>query len=191
LLVLVTSADVAIALASGEPRQIAMTQKTSRPHNSPCADQSKSLADLKESFKAGEIPSPAEITGSWVAVGFFGAAHNHGKEIADVDCAGLRRDGTNTFEEAMLIDGYSVEPHLIGASEVAKLRLTRDNRDGLTFPIDFGGDANPAFRCRLTTRKTLACLIDVYDEGSEFKKMPATPSQLCHATPNDGYCSPR
>ena len=51
--------------------------------------------------------------------------------------------------------------------------------DAVTLTIfDFGGDASPVYRCRLTVRKTLACLIDVYGQGVEYKKLPVLQNQI-------------
>ncbi len=61
-----------------------------------------------------------------------------------------------------------------------------DIRDGaLTFPFDFGGDSHPVFRCRLTKRDTLACLIDVYRQGIEFKRMKVSPELVWNKNPFD------
>jgi hypothetical protein len=139
------------------------------PQNAPCPDQAKSLTELKESFNRGRVPSPPETTGSWVAIGFFGDYY-HG-----LNCTGLRRG--DKFEQVMLANRYSIEMHVIGTFDQIRT-LEPDRGNSLSFPFDFGGDAAPVYRCRLTGRKTLACLIDVYREGVEFKKMSATGDQI-------------
>ena len=148
-----------------------------------CDNQARSLAELKRSFAGAKMPSTPELSGSWVAIGSFGAAYNHGREIASVECAGLRRD--KTLEKVMLIKGNSVEPRFIGAPMQMRT-LTPDGRGSLEFPIDFGGDEDPRFRCRLTATGTLACLVDVYDEGVEFKRNSVSQQELCRS--RDGYC---
>jgi hypothetical protein len=55
-----------------------------------------------------------------------------------------------------------------------------DPARSLRFFFDLGGDSHPVFRCRLTTRDTLACLIDVYREAVEFKRMSVRPDQMDH-----------
>ena len=150
-----------------------------------CDNQARSLAELKRSFAGARMPSVAELSGSWVAIGFFGAAYNHGREIASVECAGLRRG--KTLEQVMLIKGNFVEARFIGV-EMQMRTLTPDGRGSLEFPIDFGGDANPRYRCRLTATGTLACLVDVYDEGVEFTRNSVSQEQLCHS--RDGQCVP-
>ena len=150
-----------------------------------CDNQARSLAELKRSFAGARMPSIAELSGSWVAIGNFGAAYNHGREIASVECAGLRRG--KTLEQVMLINGNFVEPRFVGAPMQMRT-LTPDGRGSLEFPIDFGGDADPRFRCRLTATGTLACLVDVYDEGVEFKRNSVLQEQLCRS--RDGYCIP-
>jgi len=106
-----------------------------------------------------------------VAIGFFGDYNN------DVNCTGLKRG--NKFEEVMLATGHSVEMHVIGTTNPNQTRtLEPDHAGSVTFPVDFGGDAGPVYRCRLTTRNTLACLIDVYREGVEFKKMSVNADEI-------------
>jgi hypothetical protein len=151
-----------------------------------CDNQARSLAELKRSFTVAKMPSPTDLSGTWVAIGIFGAAHSHGREIASVECAGLRRG--KTLEQVMLINGNSVDPRFIGAPPMTMRALTPDGRGSLEFPIDFGGDANPRYRCRLTATGTLACLVDVYDEGVEFKRNSVSQEQLCQPSPRDGYC---
>ena len=166
---------------------VASTTLFGQPQTGPksgCDNQARSLAELKRSFAGARMPSIAELSGSWVAIGFFGAAHSHGMEIASVECAGLRRG--KTLEQVMLITGNSVDPRFIGAWSMPRA-LTPDGRGSLEFPIDFGGDANPSYRCRLTATGTLACLVDVYDEGVEFKRNSVSQEQLCRPL-RDGYC---
>jgi hypothetical protein len=160
-------------------------QQPQKGPKSGCDNQATSLAELKRSFAGARMPSVAELSGSWVSIGNFGAAYNHGREIASVECAGLRRG--KTLEQVMLIKGNSVEPRFIGAPMQMRT-LTPDGRGSLGFPIDFGGDANPSYRCRLTATGTLACLVDVYDEGVEFKKDSVSQQQLCRS--RVGYCVP-
>jgi hypothetical protein len=152
---------------------------------SPCADQSKSRSELARSFDKGRIPSPSEITGSWVSIGNFGQAVIKGKERVDLDCSGLKRE--NTFEEVLVMKAYVVEPYVIGTPYPEPTTLDRDKAGSLSFLHEFGGDASPVYRCRLTQRGTLACLIDVYRAGSEFKKMQVTRNQLCQKN-SEGYC---
>jgi hypothetical protein len=131
-------------------------------HRSPCSDQPKSLTELTDAFNRGNVPSASEATGSWVSIGSFGQNNN------DLNYTGLRRG--NKFEEVILATGYSVEMHAIGAHDQTR-RMEPDHAGSVIFPVDFGGDASPVYRCRVTTRDTLACLIDVYRQGVEFKKM--------------------
>jgi len=89
----------------------------------------------------------------------------------------------------MLIKGNSVDPRFIGTPPMPLRGLTPDGRGSLEFAIDFGGDADPRYRCRLTATGTLACLVDVYDEGVEFKRNSVSQEQLCRPS-RDGYCGP-
>lgn len=115
------------------------------------------------------------MTGTWVAIGMFGDARSHGKEYILLNCSGITRD--EIFEQVMIAEGYSVEPHFVG-SDTDKRLMKRDPTRSLSFPVDFGGDANPVFRCRLTWRRTLLCLTDVYLEGNEFKQMVVPRNRL-------------
>jgi hypothetical protein len=139
------------------------------PQNSPCADQPKTLTELRDAFNRGQVPSASVTTGSWVAIGMFGDYNN------DLNCVGLKRD--NTFVEVMLARGDSIEMHAIGATDQTRT-LEPDQAGSVTFPVDFGGDAGPVYRCRVTTPDTLACLIDVYRQGVEFKKMSVNADEI-------------
>ena len=46
--------------------------KNAVPQTSPCADQPRSMKELMAAFDKGRIPSPLEMTGSWVAIGYVG-----------------------------------------------------------------------------------------------------------------------
>jgi TonB family protein len=155
---------VNFTLPSGATDQRTSDELTTNsvPQRSPCADQPRSLAELTDAFNRGSVPSASEATGSWVSIGFFGQNNN------DLNCTGLMRG--KKFEEVLLATGYSVEIHAIGATDQTRT-LEPDQAGSVTFPVDLGGDAGPVYRCRVTTRNTLACLIDVYRQGVEFKKM--------------------
>jgi hypothetical protein len=77
----------------------------------------------------------------------------------------------------MLANGYTVQMHVIGTHDQSPI-LTRNGAGSVTFPFDSGGDANPVYRCRVTTRRTLACLIDVYRQGVEFKGMSVNADEI-------------
>ena len=78
----------------------------------------------------------------------------------------------------MLADQYSIELDLIG-SGLQTRTMTPDDQQGMTFPVDFGGDSAPEYRCRLTDRGTLACLFGRGDwiGGVEFSMMSVTDDQ--------------
>ena len=163
----------AVRLAGGSiERQAPVTP--GRP-NTPCGGQPKSLTELKARFATATLPSPSAITGSWVVIGIFGAAQSHGRELVLLNCSGITQEETGKFELAMLIDGYSLEPHFVGSgTERRPMTPDVDDKASLSFWVDFGGDAIPFFRCRMTTRGTVACLVDEYQEGYEFKRMAVT-----------------
>ena len=140
------------------------------PQYSPCSDQPTSIRELMSSFAKGRVPSAAELTGTWVAIGWVGS-------YVSLNCAGVKRG--KKFEWVMLANGYSIEIDMIGSySQKATSRV--DRKGNLTLPVDFEGDELPVYRCRLTRRKTLACLVGTLPsiDGVEFKKMPAVEDEI-------------
>jgi hypothetical protein len=133
----------------------------------PCPGQPVSLAELREAFSEGELPTAARMTGTWVGIGFFGATET--PELRMINCAGNFRQDANAFEEVLVAKGYAITVHNVGT--FVQGPTVEISAGALTFPFDFGGDSHPVYRCRLTKRNTLACLIDVYQEGIEFKRM--------------------
>jgi TonB family protein len=160
--IITLTVNFSLPSGSTDRRTSAELPTNSVPQNSPCADQPKSLTELRDAFNRGNLPSASETTGSWVSIGFFGDYNN------DLNCTGLRRG--NKFAEVILAKEYSVEMHAIGAHDQTRT-MEPDHAGSVIFPVDLGGDARPVYRCRVTTRNTLACLIDVYRQGVEFKKM--------------------
>jgi TonB family protein len=167
----VMTLTVNFSLPSGSTNQRRSEElpMNSVPQNSPCADQPKTLTELWDAFNRGNVPSASETTGSWVAIGMFGGYSN------DLNCVGVRRG--NKFVEVMLVRGDSVEMHAIGATDQTRT-LEPDHAGSVAFPVDFGGDAGPVYRCRVTTRNTLACLIDVYRQGVELKQMSVNADEV-------------
>jgi TonB family protein len=167
----IMTVTVNFTLPSGSTRQPTSDELAAKsvPQNSPCADQPKTLTELRDAFNTGNVPSASEVSGSWVSIGFFGDYNN------GFNCAGLRR--LNKFEEVLLARGYSLEMHAFGQYDQTRT-MEPDHAGSVSFPDDSGGDARPVYRCRMTTRNTLACLIDVYREGVEFKKMSVNPEDI-------------
>ena len=60
--------------------------KNTVPQTSPCADQPRSMKELMAAFDKGRIPSPLEMTGSWVAIGYVGDG-----ETPSFNCDGVMR----------------------------------------------------------------------------------------------------
>ena len=71
----------------------------------------------------------------------------------------------------MIADGYAIETHAIGASDQFPTAIANARKGELSFELDFGGGRRPVFRCRTTDRQTLVCLVDLYREAFEFRKM--------------------
>ena len=153
--------------------------RNSIPQNTPCADQPKSLKELTTSFDKGRIPLATEVSGSWVAIGFVGnglSANN-----PSLNCSGVKR-GTK-FEFVLIADSYSVELDAIGMTNPQTVKMEPDHRGSVQFPVDFAGDSLPVYRCRLTQRRTLACLVAAYAQGVEFKKLPVEEDQIYKVKP--------
>ena len=140
--------------------------------NFPCVDQPKSLKELTASFRKGRLPLPTEVSGSWVAIGFVGS----GTDYPSLNCTGVRR-GTK-FEFVMVANQFSIELDGIGMSYAQTVKAKLDRAGSIEFPVDFDGDNLPVYRCRVTQRGTLACLVAVYGQGVEFKKMPVEKDQI-------------
>jgi len=138
--------------------------------SAPYPGQPTSLEALKREFKTARLPTAREMTGRWVAIGDFGAAAAHGgHEFVAVNCAGLKRG--KTYEAWFRTKGYDfVGLDIRGYVDAAG--FAPDGAGSLWIPADFGFDSTVEYRCRLTPRNTLACLIDAYDSGTEFKKLP-------------------
>ena len=140
------------------------------PQYSPCTAQPRSVKELGNSFAKGRIPSPVDLTGTWVAIGFLGAS-------TSLNCTGVKRG--QKFEWVMIAKRYSVEIDMIG-SYSQKTAFKPDREGNLALAVDFEGDDIPIYRCRLTQRNTLACLIGAppREDGVEFKKMPAAEDEI-------------
>src|SRR5205085_1799826 len=117
-LVLIGSANLNRSSAQ-EPRRDDIPAH-SIPQNVPCADQPKSLKELIIAFNNGSLPSPSNLTGTWVAISSFIDTYD-----ATMNCSGLKR-GTKVFEEVMIAKGYLLEMHVIGAG-VQRPPVKRDS----------------------------------------------------------------
>jgi len=106
----------------------------------------------------------------------IGEVYNDPSSQNSLNCSGVKR--ASKFEFVLVAVGYSVELHAIGMTYPQKVMMRPDHKGSVEFPVDFGADEGPeTYRCRLTTRGTLACLVDAY-RGSEFKRMKVDAGQL-------------
>jgi hypothetical protein len=129
----------------------------SHPEYRPCLDQARSFRTLSESFAEGNLLSPSEMNGSWVLIGLW----LHRDSRPDLDCAGISRG--KTLEWVIFAQGYSLDVNAVGTYR-QKLVLETRPEGNLTFAIDWEGDTNPVFRCRLSRRHRLVCLGSPYYE---------------------------
>lgn len=146
--------------------------RDSVPQNSPCANQPKSFKEVTVAFDKGQLPSASEVTGSWVEIGFFG----QDGQVRNMNCAGITRG--KVFEFVIAANQYSLTLHAVGMGVAQKTKMQPDNKGSVQFPVDFGGDASPVYRCRISRPNTLTCLNAVYGEGIEFKKMLVREEQI-------------
>jgi len=131
------------------------------PQNSPCANQPRSLSELTESFNKGRV--------------------------ASANCTGIMRG--KKFEFAMIGESYDrvMELHAI-EYEIQRVRMEPNHRGSMEFYVDLLADgAEEVYTCRLTQRRTLACVNVMRGWGSrrkdptsgeEFKRMKVADSQL-------------
>lgn len=100
----------------------------------------------------------------------------NGTDYPSLNCNGVRRGGK--FEFVMVANQFSIELDAIGMSYAQTVKAKPDRAGSVEFPVDFDGDNLPVYRCRVTQRGTLACLVAVYGQGVEFKKMPVEKDQI-------------
>jgi hypothetical protein len=151
--------------------------------NDPCIDQPRSFKELKGSFKKGWLPLALDIAGTWVEIGDLSdpPPQSPFPHIRSLNCTGERRG--SKFEFVLVANGYSVELHAIGMYCPQEVKMVLDREGSVEFPeASFGGDEAPdTYRCRLTKRGTLACMIGKFT-GVEFKKMAVEKEQIYEAT---------
>lgn len=82
--------------------------KYSIRQNSPCVGQARTLQELTRSYNKGRLPTVSDMTGTWVAIGFFEGVGRSGRR----NCSGLKRG--KMLEAVMIANGYSLELHFIG-----------------------------------------------------------------------------
>jgi hypothetical protein len=145
--------------------------------HAPCADQPTTRKQMSAAFQSGRQPLPAQLTGTWVEIGEL-SEYPSSPSFRNLNCSGETREGK--FEFVFVADGYSAELHAIG-TYAQKVTMRPDGKGAIEFDVDFEADEGPeTYRCRLTKRGTLACLIGAYD-GAEFKRMKVDKGQIDEA----------
>lgn len=175
-----------VPLAQAQNSSPASTSSEKLPdfvaQNDPCVDQPRTFKELAAAFENGRRPLASDITGTWVAIGSLNdpPPQSEFPQVRNLNCAGEKRG--NKFEFVLVANGYSVELHAVGMYCPQKVRMVPDHDGSVDFPeVSFGGDGAPdTYRCRLTKRATLACMIGTF-AGEEFKKMTAEKEQIYEA----------
>ena len=134
--------------------------------------ESTEITEVTAVFDKGQLPSASEVTGSWVEIGFFG----RDDRVRSMNCTGIMRD--KVFEFVIVANQYSLTLHAVDMDISQKVMMQPDQKGSVQFPVDFGGDAPPVYRCRISRPNTLTCLNAVYGEGIEFKKVPVREDQV-------------
>jgi hypothetical protein len=148
------------------------------PQNAPCVGQPSSRTELGKSFLQGRLPLASQITGTWVEIG--DVANDPSPVHRSLNCSGVKRG--SKFEFVLIASGYSVELHEVGMTYPQKVTMEPNRMGYVEFPVDLSADEGPdIYRCRLTKRGTLACLVHAY-RGVEFKKMMVEKEQIYEVT---------
>jgi hypothetical protein len=176
-LVLLLAPILCVRSAVNNREFLFIPQDSEIPHesvlqNSPCSNQPKSLKEVTAAFDKGQLPSASEVTGSWVEIGFFG----QDDRVRNMNCTGITRG--KVFEFVIVASQYSLTLHAVGMEVPQKVMMQSDQKGSVQFPVDFGGDASPVYRCRISRPNTLTCLNAVYGEGIEFKKMAVREEEI-------------
>ena len=153
-----------------------VSDQGSSHENVPCGDQARTFKDLMASFARGRVPSPSEVSGTWVLVGLW--LYTDSKP--DLNCKGLHRG--KKLEWVIVAKGYSIEFDSIGDGP-QQTSLEPDRKRSLMFSVGFGGENSPVFRCRMSDRRALVCSGSTYYQGVEFKKMAVEEDRI----PKDAY----
>jgi hypothetical protein len=174
LIALLTSVVLTIVAQAQNPRSADSSSEEipqySGPANAPCVDQPRSRSELAASFQRGRFPQASQIDGTWVEIGLLTRVYR------SFDCSGEKRG--SKFEFVLVAKGYSVELKGFGMTYPQKVTMEPDHKGSIEFQVDFAADEGPdTYRCRLTERDTLACLID-QRRAVEFKKMTVKPEQI-------------
>lgn len=153
--------------------------------NSPCADQPRSLKEMTASYEKGRRPLASEMTGSWVEIGDI---HDGPVDFPiSLNCSGVTQQ--NKLEFVLIANGYSLELHAVGMAGPQTERMKPNDEGGVEFPeVYFGGEVYEEhhYRCRLTDRGTLVCLLGT-SNGAEFKKMPVEKSRIFETEAPKGW----
>ncbi len=189
LLALLTAGLPIAALLVASPTTLVQAQNTtqslsekkpedSRSHNSPCAGQPRSFKELKASFDKGRRPLASEMTGTWVEIGDM---TNRPSDVPTLNCSGVTQGGKLGF--VLVAKEYSVELHAVGMEGPQTETMKPDKQGSVEFPMPYyGGEVAQEhdYSCRLTGRKTLACLLAFGPDtfATEFKRTPVEEDRI-------------
>ena len=172
--------SILLALAVSTRTAAQTAQRADLPMNAapvfkPCTDQPRTTKAFIASYSRGRAPTRADLMGAWVAIGIgYGPPSR-----PDLNCAGLVRGTSGVFESVIVPQRDSVEVDMIGMG-LYRIPLSFDAHGDLLLPIEEGGDYAVDYKCRVTDRRTLACLTATARAiifGTEYRRMPVRGSQ--------------
>lgn len=152
--------------AQGPEQTTPYVPQYSSPQYRPCPRQPRSFKALSKAFSTGRLPAASELQGSWVLTGLWLYPNSR----PDLNCSGIRRG--DVFEWVLRAGSdNTVVVDAVGTYHQT-VRFGPSDQRSLSLEIDFAGDSNPTFQCRMTQQGTLICLGDTYYSGTEFRRMP-------------------
>ena len=141
------------------------TVSAQAPPNQACPGQPVTYAALQHVFDGGTMPTQAEMTGTWIAIGSFAEPdYSGGPRFVAFSCDGIRHDAK--FATAIFASAYTLDVHAFPTLDESKLAEPTDT-NSIAFEANEGG----GYQCRLTDRRTLACLHVQNPWAMELRKM--------------------
>jgi hypothetical protein len=191
-LVVVAACTMGTATLSGAqtqpaPRLESVPQYSTHVYK-PCPGQPRTFKALYTAYRRGRTPTVAELQGTWAATGipYYKQPSDAESARSDLACTGLVRGKSGVFESVLLVRDDTLTVDRIGlGNRLLSAPIAFDAKGNLTFLVDDTGEMyNLVLSCRITTRRTLACL-GGFDRpkhptafmGEEYAHVPVRPDQ--------------